>query len=554
MHPILEKLRETSASVKVGALETEESAASLSEFLESGVKLASSHPKIEDVYYRAIRALMKCIVKSPSGAQMLIEGAVFIGCWLESTGTISAETLSRFCPNAAQSSFLLFADFKREDGLIPYKITDAGPAFRQVQMATPLARSVWRHYRLNPDKTFLEKMYRAISENDKWLETWRDTRKTGCVEAFCTFDTGHDASPRFWHVKDAPLDGDPAKCDPDSPILPFLAPDMTANVYCQRLYLAKMAEELGGSANAWREKAERTYEALMKQCYDQKDHFFYDRDRLDRFVKIQSDILIRVLACEVGDDAMFEDALRRYLLNTKKFFSRYPITTIAMDDPRFSQMIEYNSWSGQISFLTQLRLPIAFELHRRYVELTWIMNPILTALSRFENFAGGLSAWLGIEGYSSNYSPTMLCVLDYLERMCGIYPVSGNELWFTALAPAGMDYGEIIAEETAYSRIVKGRLFELANEKDRSFVFRDGELMYEFPKGVRLVTDETGRLKGLIGMSVRMVEGFVCFKGEEIPFSASGNETLEYSAKGFASVDKPGVVPPNYGEMDERAL
>ena len=149
---------------------------------------------------------------------------------------------------------------------------------------------------------------------------------------------------------------------------------------------------------------------------------------------------------------MFEDALRRYLLNTRKFFARYPITTIAMDEPGFSPSIEYNSWAGQVSFLTQIRLPHAFEYHHRYVELTWILHPILSALSRLKKFSGGISAWMGCEGYSDNYTPTMLCVLDYLERMCGIFPTPRRELWFTGLIPRGMDHGEVVAEETGYSR------------------------------------------------------------------------------------------------------
>ncbi|MDR2176984.1 MAG: hypothetical protein LBP20_02950 [Treponema sp.] len=560
MASILSRLRETKVEDRTGPVEPETGRAALAEFLNSGVKFVSSHPRIEQVYYRALRDLMNCIVPSPAGGSMLIEGAAFIGSWLESTGTISAELLSRFCPGAARGTFELFADFQREDGLIPYKLTASGPAFRQVQMVTPLARSVWNHYCLHGDKPFLKKMYRAMCRNDLWLETYRDTRKTGCVEAFCTFDTGSDASPRFWHVQDAPYLSDPARYDPDSPVLPFLAPDMTANVHCQRKYLERMARELElPEAPEWGKKARQSYESLMRCCYDEQDHYFYDRDRHDRFVRVQSDNLIRVLACEAGDDAMFEDALRRYLLNTKKYFCRYPITTVAMDEPGFSQAIEYNSWAGQVSFLTQIRLPHAFEYHHRYVELTWILHPIITALSRFKKFSGSLSAWLGHEGYGENYTPTMLCVLDYLERMSGIFPAPGGDLWFTALVPRGVDYGETVAEETAYSRVVDGALFELVNEREdsskaNSSVYKNGELLYRFPAGVRLITDRRGDLEGLTGMTVRRVEGALEWQGRTIPFAVSGNERLKYTACAFTSVGNPGVIPPNYGVPDTITL
>jgi hypothetical protein len=546
MSNILTKLRGIKVPELTGSVNPGPAEKALEEFTASGVKFAASCPKLEKVYYKAVHDLMNCVVSAVNGTSMLLEGSVFIGLWLESTGTISTEILSRFCPVVAQNSFELFADYIREDGLIPYKVLNSGPSYRQVQMVTPLARSVWNHYVQNPDKQFLEKMYHAMCRNDQWLETFRNTRGTGCVEAFCTFDTGNDASPRFWHVIDTPYQNDPAQCDPDSPILPFLAPDMTANVYCQRKYLQKIAVELGITDSIWDKKAEQILSSLMKYCYDDEDHYFYDRDRLDRFVKIQTDNLMRVYASEVGDDAMFEDALRRYFLNTKKYFARYPLTTFAMDDPRFLQLEGFNSWSGNVSYLTEIRLPPAFEYHHRFVELSWILHPIITALARVEKFGGGVSPWVAVERAFENYSPTMLCVLDYLERYCGIYPTPQGELWFTGLIPEGVDFGEILTEETAYSRIVDGTVFELINEKGQSSIFKTGELLYTFPQSIRVVTGRDGSLKELIGMTIRNVRGEIRYQNTLFPFTILGNERLKYTGTGFVSVEAPGVVLPNY--------
>jgi hypothetical protein len=391
-------------------------------------------------------------------------------------------------------------------------------------------------------------MYHAMERNDRWLEKYRNTRGTGCVEAFCTFDTGADASPRFWHVQDTPYLADPARCDPDSPLLPFLAPDMTANVYCQRKYLALSARELDLPDTSWEEKSRQTLASLMEYCYDEGDRCFYDRDRLGRFVRLQSDTLIRVLSCEVGDDRFFEDALRRYLLNMKKFFCRYPLTTVAMDEPGFSQSFQFNSWAGQVSFLTEIRLSHAFEYHHRYVELTGIQHPVLTALSRLTKFPGSIDAWLGHEGYGDNYTPTMLCLLDYLERLSGIFPAPDGELWFTARIPFGIDHGEVVAEETGYSRNAGGSRFELVNQREGSTMYKDGELLYQIPAGVRLVTGPEGSPRRLIGMTARRVTGEVVYQGRSFPVAVSGNERLEYTAAGFVSAACPGVIPPNYGD------
>jgi mannosylglycerate hydrolase MGH1-like protein len=551
MDSVLSELRSIDVEKRAGGLERAVSRNSLSEFVQSGVKFAASPAVLEDVYYSAVHALMGNIYNSVSGTPLLIEGDVYVGCWLESTGTILTEILSRFCPETAQACFEIFADHQREDGLIPYKLTDKGPSYRQIQMVTPLARSVWSHYcRNGRDRQFLAKMYDAMSRNDEWLARYRNTRGTGCVEAFCTFDTGNDRSPRFWHVNDTPFMADPARYDPDSPILPFLAPDLTANVHCQRKYLQLMADELGRENTAWDKKAEQSLKSLMTYCYDEKDHFFYDRDRNDQFVRVQSDVLMRVMASEVGDATMFEDALRRYLLNTKKFFARYPLTTIALDEPGYDHnAIRYNSWAGVVSYLTEIRLPHAFEYHHRYVELSWIIQPVLSALARVERFSGGMNAWTGTEGDSGNYSGTMVCLLDYIERFSGIHPTTGSELWFTTLIPYGQDFGAVVAKETGYARTVDGVCFELVNKQDGSSVYRDEDLLCSVPRGVRLVTDRRGDLRGLIGMSVRTITGEIVWKDRVIPFSAAGNERLEYTGAEFVSVANPGVVTPRHGRV-----
>jgi hypothetical protein len=54
---------------------------------------------------------------------------------------------------------------------------------------------------------------------------------------------------------------------------------------------------------------------------------------------VQSDVLLRVLACEVGDDAFFDTALARCLLSTRKFFARFPFTSVAPDDPASTGLV-----------------------------------------------------------------------------------------------------------------------------------------------------------------------------------------------------------------------
>lgn len=544
---LLEKLRRISITEQSGKLKKTSDMDVLIEWQRSGIKFAASAGKLEQVYYDGMRKLLDCIVPTSGSEPILHEGGVYRGCWLESTGTINAEVLSRFVPSVSESTYLSFASHQREDGMLPYKVTEEGAAFRQIQIVTPLARSVWNHYSLHGcDKSFLRKMYDAMTKYDDWLAKYRNTRGTGCVEAFSTFDTGHDLSPRFWHVPDTPHLNDATQYNPDSPILPFLAPDLTANVYCQRLYLARMAEELGESGELWLKKAEASLESLFRYCFDEEDHFFYDRDRNDELVRVQSDVLLRVMACEVGDRDFFDKMLRKYLLNTSKFFAKYPYTSLAMDDPRFDPFTSYNSWAGPSNFLSMIRTPHAFETHHRYVELTWILYPLVSAMTKLTRFGQTLSPWNGEEGYNDTYSPAILSLLDFVERLCGIMPTPDDSLWFTGLLPYDVDHGEQITGDTAYSRKVDDVEYELVNTRSDCEIIRKGVSHIRFPAGIRVVTDRTGRLTSIIGMTVRQVTGFIHYGGRQIPFAVKGNECLSYADSMFESVRDIGVVNPTY--------
>ena len=516
------------------------------EFAASDVAFVTSNRALQQRYYDAVSELFACIKAMAGLSPILQEGGVYFGCWLESTGTINAELLSRFIPSVSQSTYSSFARFQREDGLFPYKITADGPVFSQIQLVTPLARCVWNHYALNGrDKNFLAAMYRAMAAYDAWIARYRDTRGSGAVEAFCAFDTGHDLSARFWHIPDSPAGNDPTAYRADNPLLPLIAPDLTANIVCQRFYLARIAEELGEDGAPWREKAEASLKALFEQCYDQADGFFYDRDRNGRMVKVQSDVLLRVLACEVGDDAFFAEALRRYLLNTRKFFAKYPFTSLALDDPRFDPAFDYNSWCGPSNFLSLIRAPHAFEYHGRHVELTWVLYPILSSLSHSTRFSQTVHPFTGRDGFTEIYSPSILCMLDFVERLCGILPRADGTLWFTGLVPYQIEHRDA-AHETAYRRRVDGDLFELVNTTERSTAYRNGEWLYDAPKGVRLVTTRDGDIKSLIGMSVEPVNGVVNTPSGGLPFQAAANDVLTLENGVFSVSSAPGLVPPSF--------
>ena len=513
-----------------------------------GVRFAAVGGPLEQRWHDALADLAQCIRTLDEGhrgggAPVLNEGGVYRGSWIESTGTINTEILARFAPQVARDTLLLFARHQREDGLIPYKVTADGPAFSQIQIVTPLARVVWNHYLITDhdggrDTEFLATMQSAMERMDAWLAEYRDTLGTGGVEAFCTFDTGHDLSPRFWFAPDRAFRADARHVDPDHPLLPYVAPDLTSNVAAQRAYLGRLAEEFGGDGAAWQAAAQRSLDALYAQCFDEADGFFYDRDRHGELHRLQGDVLARVLANEVGDEAFFADSLRRYLMNTRKFLAHYGFTTIAMDDPRFDHDASRNSWGGPVNFLAQLRAPHAFERHGHVAELALVSQPIIAALAVADRFPQCLDPWSGEAGFTEVYSPAILWFLDAIERYAGILPRPDGEVWFTGLAPTRLDHGAA-AQAVAYGRRIGGVDFELVADDERVSVLRDGDAAFSFPRGWRIVTDRDGAVQAVVGVGARPVRGVLSTPGGDLELEVAPNERVEVA--GGVATSRTGV-------------
>jgi hypothetical protein len=509
-----------------------------------GVRFAAVGGPLEARWHQAARELSDCVHPISGSAPVLSEGGVYHGSWVESTATINAELLSRFAPLVTEQTHLLFAAHQREDGMIPYKVTDAGGAFSQIQIVTPLARSVWNQYLVGGrNAEYLRTMYDVMERYDAWLAEYRDTRGTGGVEAFCTFDSGHDLSPRFWFVPDRGYRGDARRWDPASPVLPYVAPDLTANVACQRSYLARIARELGLDPVPWEQKAAASLAALFEQCFDDEDQNFYDRDATGGRVKIQSDVLLRVLACEVGDDAFFEASLGRYLMNTRKFLAHYGFTSLAMDDPRFDHDYKRNSWGGPSNFLSLIRAPHAFELHGHVAELAVATMPVLAALANADRFPQCLDPWSGAPGFTTKYSPSILWLLDAVERHCGILPRPDGEVWFSGLIPTRLEHGAS-ATASAYARTVDGVEFELAGDDETVVVYRNRVEYARFPRGWRVITDRAGSVRAVVGVAATTVEGELLIDGRGLHLAIGPNEQAIIEGGRIRARSGPRFVAP----------
>src|ERR1039458_8630621 len=109
---------------------------------------------------------------------------------------------------------MAFFRLQRPDGQFPASIKTTENGFGQIQMVVPIAATALELFHITRDEAFLSVAYSACSRWDLWLRQFRDTRNTGLVEGFCTYDTGHDNSPRWNGIPNRCPDADARKCPP----------------------------------------------------------------------------------------------------------------------------------------------------------------------------------------------------------------------------------------------------------------------------------------------------------------------------------------------------
>ena len=368
---------------------------------------------------------------------LLIEGSTYQGIWQECgphEGLVYA-TLARYITagrapvtpaEAALNNHMAFFELQRPDGQLPACVKTTGNGFGQIQMVVPIAATAWELAQLTGDEAFLTMAYRACNRWDAWLRQYRDTRKTGLVEGFCAYDTGHDNSPRWKGIPNRCPDGDARKAPPIAS-MPRLCPDLSATVYGGRIALAAMARALGKTAEAagWQSDAESIRQLILDKLYCPEDAAFYDLDAQGNFVRVRSDVISRVLGehvldlSQTRDREIFEAVWGRQLHNPKAFWAPYPLSSIAQDDPNFVRPIPRNSWGGASQALTALRAPRWMAHYGKQAELEVLMRQWCRAILRHGEFRQQIDPQTGefTQPAPGGYSPAALLFLSFVSAL-----------------------------------------------------------------------------------------------------------------------------------------
>ena len=401
----------------------------------------SSDPAWQRTWEAAVRVIVNNIRPLPSYEHPLLwEGSTYEGVWQE-CGPQEALVLATLTPHlslasnaqtpheAARNNHMVFFALQRRDGQLPASVKRTAVGFGQIQMVVPIAATAWEFVQLSNDEEFLVTAYGACSRWDAWLRQYRDTRRTGLVEGFCTYDTGMDNSPRWAGIPNRCPDGDARRCPP-IPSLPRLCPDLSATVYGGRVALAAMASALSktGEATRWQEDAEKIRRLIIEKLYSPEDGAFYDLNAQNQYVRVRSDVISRVLGEHVlqlsntRDKAIFESVWTRQLHNQEAFWAPYPFPSAALNDPTFVRPIPRNSWGGASQALTALRAPRWMTHYGKQLEMKQLMQQWCEAIMRHAEFRQQLDPQTGIFTQSDpgGYSPAALVFLDFAHRLSSL--------------------------------------------------------------------------------------------------------------------------------------
>lgn len=279
----------------------------------------------------------------------------------------------------------------------------------------------------NPDdSSLLDECRNAVEGWVNWLYATHMPNKTGLVEMFCGYDTGHDNSRRLCDLKyPCEFSKNAEDVPTDDEKLPLLAPDMNACFYGNHIALAKMFEMKGqhSESQKWLSLADKVKSAIFEHCYDPNDQYFYDVDRSGNKRKLRSVSITNVLSEGVCDNALANEIFERYLHNPNEFWTPYPFPAVSISDPQWIQNAPGNSWNFYSQGLTALRSMRWLPRIGRTKEMEEIMDKWLTAWanSTTTRFGQELHPITGEPSKCSQYySSCMLYLLHAMRRLYGI--------------------------------------------------------------------------------------------------------------------------------------
>ncbi len=366
-----------------------------------------------------------------NGPLLKISGT-YAGVWLEHAyDPLLFAQLFPEQQSIAVSQVMYFFENQTPDGQLPALLRDpADPnnagkplvSYRHIQECVSFAGICYKTYQCTNDTQFLKNAYARLCAWDNWLCQNRMTQKTGLIELFCEYDTGHDNALRLKGIPHNAKDMYGKAYDESVEILPLLAPDMNAVFYGDRKALAKMAKalHLPEEAAAWEKKALDVKSRMLSLLYNKEDNFFYDRDKNGNWRKFKTIQIANVFQEQVLDQDMFDSIYTQYFKSDKHFDTPIPFPAASISDPVWIQNAPGNSWNFYAQTLVALRTSLWMEHYGKTQDYEDLLKKWLCAYTASPlPFGQEFHPITGAPSDSSPYYSSAMLLFIYAMRRLG---------------------------------------------------------------------------------------------------------------------------------------
>ena len=265
----------------------------------------------------------------------------------------------------AEDQLRILLDHQRADGMIPDAVHDEGtvthltfPVEADVTKPPLIAWAAWKIYELSHDAEFLDEIYEPLVRWNRWWFECNDPDGVGLCQYSHPFSSGLDDSP-LWD------DG-----------MPVTSPDLNTYLCLQQEALSRIARVIGAEQDAvmWTDRADQMVKRMLDELWDEEAGLFRACHE-GKYVEARTPFNLFPLLTGRLPSAI-ADRLVAHLADPREFWPRYPVPTVALDDPKFDpwQMWRGPTWVNVNYLLTEGLarsgyLELARELRRRTLDL-----------------------------------------------------------------------------------------------------------------------------------------------------------------------------------------
>ncbi|MBN9387206.1 MAG: hypothetical protein J0I20_04070 [Chloroflexi bacterium] len=435
------------------------------EYFEGVPDFTCSDPYLQKYYwYRWYGLRLNTIRAGDDERLSLPYPCVFEGInlgWFRQPITYSAqchmlETKWLHDPALAQGSLLNFVVNQLEDGSFPGVVKNIYRDKNHPQVGVAFYHANWglavrELHRVHPDRVFLERVYKPLSDYLRYFNRVRDSDETGLYDVINMWETGQEFMSRYQQV------------DPEADKggnLRLKGVDATVYIYELQQTLAWMAGELGRpEAGQWQELASRTRRAVRQRMWNPETEFFHDvNPATGERISAKAAVGFYPFMAEGLAGPEHLNIFRKHLFNEAEFWTPYPVPTTSKDDSTYSAGGEWQGqrlvcpWNGRSWLMTNSHVaeslaraalnfdsslqPKAVELINRFIKMLFLDGNVDTPSSYeyYNPLTGQAPFFRGTEDYMHSWIADLI-----IKYVAGVQPGDGGRVWIRPL-PFDLDY------------------------------------------------------------------------------------------------------------------